>query len=495
MNDAAHVAEKPNYFFYANEGPASEKPPLRPQHKKTGSFVYADGKSEGSTQPVVNGARQQDTSNKLSSIIHSRQNSVPQAQAGSSVKAPSITIPAPGQQQRQPSPPRSGFHLTYRKGASQVIPPQPLSPTIPDYDPSRRRKSSIDDDIDSKRQSRAFSVSSVASGEHLLRKDNAFPFLSMFSLPSSKNSPIVSPVADTSLRSSGDRDIIQALDAETDHPQSPPSAVGSSNSDPHRAEAAAHARRERKIMDLEISNSSLLVINRSLEKEVRRQKAELRRARRLSRKTSMEAMRVSSGRLSLLAEEDEEEEQAESLEEESEETESETDSFADEPMSPSAITQRDVRHRKHDQIRLKKDLAKHKELLADSQKMNQSLKKCMSITESLIQEGNKALAYKVDHEEVRLGGRILYDDEINGDMPSSRPETPFENTDHLGDPSPANDTTNAQSEALAALESAIDGMLPENDINGVRQGSYQSPKAMGKLTKTSRSSELLGETF
>jgi len=37
------------------------------------------------------------------------------------------------------------------------------------------------------------------------------------------------------------------------------------------------------VLDLEISNSSLLAINRSLEKEIRKQKAELRRFRRMSR--------------------------------------------------------------------------------------------------------------------------------------------------------------------------------------------------------------------
>lgn len=48
-------------------------------------------------------------------------------------------------------------------------------------------------------------------------------------------------------------------------------------------ELAANARRERKVLDLEISNSSLLAINRTLEREMRKQNAELRRYRRLSR--------------------------------------------------------------------------------------------------------------------------------------------------------------------------------------------------------------------
>jgi hypothetical protein len=63
-------------------------------------------------------------------------------------------------------------------------------------------------------------------------------------------------------------------------PQSPTAQSNPPNS---LAAAAANARRERKVLDLEISNSSLLAINRQLEREVRRQKTEIRRFRRLSR--------------------------------------------------------------------------------------------------------------------------------------------------------------------------------------------------------------------
>lgn len=64
------------------------------------------------------------------------------------------------------------------------------------------------------------------------------------------------------------------VSAQNEGPLSPSKSV---------SELAADARRERKVLDLEISNSSLLAINSSLEREVRRQKAELKRFRRLSR--------------------------------------------------------------------------------------------------------------------------------------------------------------------------------------------------------------------
>jgi hypothetical protein len=59
--------------------------------------------------------------------------------------------------------------------------------------------------------------------------------------------------------------------------------------DGQATELVANARRERKVQDLEITNASLEAINRTLERQLRKQTAELRRYQRLSR----------SGRLSL----------------------------------------------------------------------------------------------------------------------------------------------------------------------------------------------------
>ena len=186
------------------------------------------------------------------------------------------------------------------------------------------------------------SVSSTGSahGEQPTRKDATFPFFSMFSAPSSKNSPAISPVATN-------RNSAHLLHSEVDQTQSPPSAVGSSESDVNRSEAAAHARRERKIMDLEISNSSLMAINKSLEKEVRRQNRELRRFRRLSRagrlSTASTMLSVGTadddftGELSALDELTEDEEE-ESPSEESSDDSSSTDLDS---LSPEAIAERD----------------------------------------------------------------------------------------------------------------------------------------------------------
>lgn len=215
----------------------------------------------------------------------------------------------------------------------------------------------------------------------------------------------------------------------------------------HMNELAANARRERKVLDLEISNSSLLAINRSLEREMRKQKAELRRFRRMSRAGQFTADTISHveefsavgvselGDLSDMSEEEEPQEA---------DAEEESDSSFDESgMSESALAERDEAHRLRDEKRLRWDLEKHRELLVDSQKMNQSLKRCLNWTEELIKDGQKALAYQVRVSDVHLGGRVLNAEEqpdedhdedhralLSPWSPPHRPTNPMDDSPH-----------------------------------------------------------------
>ena len=52
-------------------------------------------------------------------------------------------------------------------------------------------------------------------------------------------------------------------------------------------------------------------------------------------------------------------------------------------------------------------------MLNDSQKMNQSLRRCLGWTEQLIKDGQKALEYKVNVSDVKLGGRVLISEDDN----------------------------------------------------------------------------------
>lgn len=101
-------------------------------------------------------------------------------------------------------------------------------------------------------------------------------------------------------------------------------------------------------------------------------------------------------------------------EEESEsesEIESDSSSSPEGSLSPDAMAENDLRHRRKDEQRLQLDLSKHQQLLVDSQKMNESLKRCLGWTEELISEGRKALAYRVRVSDVALGGRVLVEDD------------------------------------------------------------------------------------
>ena len=77
--------------------------------------------------------------------------------------------------------------------------------------------------------------------------------------------------------------------------------------------------------------------------------------------------------------------------------------------SPSVYS----RQRARDEKRLMHDLSRHHQLLLDSQKLNQSIKRCLTCTEDMIKEGNKALEYRVGIGDVKIGGRVLNDDELD----------------------------------------------------------------------------------
>jgi hypothetical protein len=179
---------------------------------------------------------------------------------------------------------------------------------------------------------------------------------------------------------------------------------------------AANARRERKVLDLEISNSSLLAINRTLEREMRKQTAELRRYRRLTsagRISIAPSRRSTSSRPSESSDLDgiESDFEDQDFEISSEgENSSRSNDLSTSPGVRDAHTQW---QRSEAKKRLQLDISKHQELLLDSQRMNQSIKRCLGWTEDLIKEGQRALAYqvKVDND---VRGRVLTPEEAEG---------------------------------------------------------------------------------
>jgi hypothetical protein len=200
------------------------------------------------------------------------------------------------------------------------------------------------------------------------------------------------------------------------------------------SELVANARRERKVQDLEITNASLEAINRTLERQLRKQTAELRRFRRLSRSGRLSLNSAPPSRNVSAALTDPPVDLSDlSEEEDSEEDDEEADSLEESDVSISDSGSVDaqsagIMRRKRDEKRLQLDLTKHQELLIDSQKMNQSIKRCLNWTESLIKEGQKALEYNVRVSDIEFGGRVLAPPDDDEDYDS------FQGDDTVQDP-------------------------------------------------------------
>ena len=138
-------------------------------------------------------------------------------------------------------------------------------------------------------------------------------------------------------------------------------------------------------------------------------------------------------------------------------------------LSPEAQAEFDLRHRARDERRLQLDLTKHQQILIDSQKMNQSIRRCMAWTDDLIVEGKKALEYQVRVSDVQLGGRVL----------SAEEETP-ETRKGLLSPST---TMNAFEEMQMWADKLKDLQItPLGNIQGALQGSDDALSLVEKPT-------------
>jgi hypothetical protein len=395
-------------FFHANE--VGDAAALPPPVKKASTFFYANGEQDDSPKPslLTRNTWQTDqpraSSPPLSTIsVKSHRSQFYHADGTALLPAESTPrsgqstpksieqslgqttfVPAPF---RPPSPLKNkgNLHLTYRKGASQIISPQSDSPPVsastileftpPNEDP--RPKSPLSKaDVHNRSASLGSldtATSSPPSSRNVDQQD-----IDHTSLPTLPLTKVASPPP-----------LMPSLSNLSSPDPTSPTANGS------YAELAANARRERKVLDLEISNSSLLAVNKQLERELRRQKTEVRRWRRLTRAGRIESLgSVASSILSCpvngemddLDEDDAEDVHEDGLEFVEDVDDSEADSDGD----------FNAQHRlERDEKRLRLDLSRHRQVLVDSQRMNQALKRCMAWTEEMIGEARRALEYKV----------------------------------------------------------------------------------------------------
>ncbi|KAF2212226.1 hypothetical protein CERZMDRAFT_121180 [Cercospora zeae-maydis SCOH1-5] len=412
-----------NRFFHASDAKKQEPVAKKPEPKKPPTFFYADGHEDGKRGPANL------PSPRLPAVEQRRPSGVTTNVDPNVAKSPPMLSPAftsssanmsyfpptvPLSPLRSPSPSKENIHLSYRKGASQIfgVRPQPR-PTPSVHDLISRAEMQ-----ETRRPSRTLthrkssSLSSMASANEQARRrsytalDDTLPSSPLTHETSQMTSPHPTiPSIDTSLASP------MAIGSPSESTLSPTKTI---------TQLAADARRERKVLDLEISNSSLLAINASLERELRRQKAELKRFRRLSRAGRLSSAthsmpRSLSGDLETLDEdEDDDMDGMPPGWDDAEVSDSEDDSLVSGSggRSPDVSSDRLAK----DEKRLKLDLERHRELLVQSQAMNQSLKRCMYATDDMIRDGKKALEYHVRVSDVKLGGRILTGEDDEEDL-------------------------------------------------------------------------------
>jgi hypothetical protein len=483
-------------FFFASDAKTAATQPLRPQPRtlqkktSTSSFFYANGDSIPPPISSSASAVGSSTGDERSQPKFFHANGIPDLQpspghffppTGSSVGSPSHT-PSPrlagnpsiiSQQQRPISPVKASPNVSFSalkntpSLAAAVLPrPVPLGRgnSLPN---SHSRQVSIE--LPPRPLSRERSVVGVqqtpinpGARRISIGSPLALPSPIAAMIPVTMAEPLSSPTES----SASDEDDADSAMAE---PLSPTKAGGSLE---HMNELAANARRERKVLDLEITNSSLAAINRTLEREMRKQAAELRRYRRLSRSGRLSIVttgsRASTGTLMAIGEDPQALSDMSEDEEDSEEESdlsSESDDIDEGALSPRAMAENDARHRKKDEKRLQLDLSKHQQLLVDSQKMNQSLKRCLGWTEALIAEGKKALAYNVRVSDVELGGRVLAPEEERDDD---------EREENLARISQTNDIVQGYHNTWGSIEKDDRDSGVENDPANAIEGTTRS---------------------
>lgn len=461
--------ERPK-FFRANSSAEAETPPiklasksgLRQQlHQSTPNTQHTNGQRAASPlKDEIKPSSSPPTHNASNIIANSRRASLsqPPSKDGPPSRKPSVAKVSPRRHTRLASSSNSTTGQDTRSFTPTGSPIASNTRTTTDLS----RRSSLN--LPSPRKASHTKTSSVSGIDYPPARRSSISHSDIIMKTSPTAAPRPSPLLRT-LKSPSLNASSMTSQPEPTPPLSPtrPSQPPGQSKLDHLNELAAKARRERKVLDLEISNSSLLAINRTLEREMRKQKDELRRLRRSSRRAldgravSMGTHRTVSSRMSGLTEmtggdEDIDLDAGGNLSSEADEDllfdpYDETRSLSSSASSPPP----DRSSFGKDTKRLELDFSRHRLLLVDSQKLNQAIKRCFDTTESLISDGKKALEYQIDVSEIentppspqKRGGRVLEPSEDDEDIghsgqgllspaivSSSEPMNPWDIHDH-----------------------------------------------------------------
>ncbi|KAL8659481.1 MAG: hypothetical protein Q9202_007095 [Teloschistes flavicans] len=404
-----------NRQFYGSAGSARSSRPSSPQYgDDRPKFMYANGKEEDSPPAPKLMNATFGTRPPLQTIFSSYQTTTPTHRPPSPLKEEVLPVSRKSSLSK-PSPRR---HTRLISSGSNGI-RAPDSMTKGQLDISRRSSLNESTRRAIQPQSPVLSTRNITSSRRssvALSDSGREPTFALSPEPQDADlSPAYHPTTSA---------------VEPIQPHSPSKAAPGQSKLEHLNELAANARRERKVLDLEISNSSLLAINRTLETEMRKQKAELRLFRRLrssgrfppsSRSASSRfSMPSASDDLSPTSSADEDyldDDRFSNVSGTSDDT-----SFPDSlSFSPTPRNSTTPAGKGRQSRAFKMDLSAQRALLLDSQKLNQALKRCLGRTDELIADGKKALNYSVDVGHASgLGPRVLTPDERDEEVELGR---------------------------------------------------------------------------
>ncbi|KAK9236229.1 hypothetical protein V1525DRAFT_407655 [Lipomyces kononenkoae] len=173
------------------------------------------------------------------------------------------------------------------------------------------------------------------------------------------------------------------------------------------------ARTNRKIMDLEISNASLLAINRTLEREMRGQSRDLRALKRWIQRHNIGGVDFDADMHSV-SETDEDS----SIDDESGDESKSSGDDDDEDVTIGPFSSKHSAESGKDTLSksvLERDelVQEEKDLLEAYQAVNGSITNCIFMSDVLLKEAQASLSFKVSEEDLRLGGRVLSYDDTN----------------------------------------------------------------------------------
>ncbi|KAK9349272.1 hypothetical protein V1522DRAFT_396095 [Lipomyces starkeyi] len=171
------------------------------------------------------------------------------------------------------------------------------------------------------------------------------------------------------------------------------------------------ARTNRKILDLEISNTSLLAINRTLEREIRGQSRELRALKRWIQRHNIGGVEIDVGNLSVSETEDS------GIDDDSDKESNSSGDEDDEDVTIGPFSKRSSVRSKgtlsQSVLELDGLVQEEQNLLEASQAVNGSITNCLFMSDILLKEARASLSFKVSEEDLRVGGRVLSYEDTN----------------------------------------------------------------------------------